>query len=149
MFAYALLETELGVMLGAVNQSDNQNPAAALPSFVGFPDVAVTVGCRIVGQTTAARVDRFLDRAARFVRIAGNRTRCRISGGKDSHSLITVQTEFERDGLTGTDDVDRRQIINRLEESGEVINDLITGNGICRVASQIGCRAVDGLEADG
>lgn len=89
--AFSLFETEFGVMFATVNQSDNEYPTSAFPRFVGFPDVLVTVARGIVSQTAVARRNRFGNRAAGFVCVADDGTRCRIADGEDRQPLIAVQ----------------------------------------------------------
>ncbi len=66
-------------MHGAVGKFQHEHPASSTPRPVCLPDVGVLVGGRVVTQTAAARVDRFVNRAARFACVADDGSRDRIA----------------------------------------------------------------------
>ncbi len=123
-------------MLAAVDQFQNEYPASSFPCFVCLPNVAVLIGRRVVGQTASTRIDCWVNRAARFTGVARDGSRNRIARRDDVQALIAAQRELYRNSLTCIDDVDRRQIFHRREESDKVINDLIIGVSIGGVASR-------------
>ncbi len=86
-----LFETELGIMLGAVAEFQDEYPASSLPRFVDFPDVFVTVGHGIISHTAAARIDRFVDCDTRFARLAHDRTGNRVTRREDVQALIAAE----------------------------------------------------------
>ena len=67
-----LFELELGEVIGAVAQSDDEYSAGSLPRLLCFPGVAVTLCCGVVGKTAPTRICSFLDVVARGVRITSN-----------------------------------------------------------------------------
>ncbi len=143
-----LFESEFGIMFTAVGELYNKYPARSFPRLFCLPDVAVLIGRRVVAQTAAARIDRWFNRAARFTGVARDGSRNRIARRDDVQALIAAQRELYRNSLTCIDDVDRRQIFHRREESDKVINDLIIGVSVGGVACQIRRSASDGFEAD-
>ncbi len=77
-------------MLAAVSQFQNEHPARSSPRPFCHPDVRVLIGRRAVAQTAAARVDCWVNRAARFARVAGNWSRNRIACRDDVQALIAA-----------------------------------------------------------
>ncbi len=65
-----LSESEVGEMLAAVVEFDDEHSTGSFPSLVRLPDVVVLVSSRVVTQTTATRVDCFFDHQTRFAGIA-------------------------------------------------------------------------------
>ena len=131
-------------MLAAVCEFHNQNPASSFPSPVSFPDVAVLVRCRAVTQTAAACADGFFNHRAGFACIALNHSRSRITGGENRQTLIAAEREFDRNRTARRGEVERWQIVNRLEEAGEVKDiaaDLVIGAAISGVPGIVSCAA--------
>ncbi len=78
-------------MLAALIQFQGEHSTSSFPRLVGLPDVAVLIGRRVVAQTTAARIDRFVNRAARFARLAQNGSRNRIACRQNVQAFVAAQ----------------------------------------------------------
>ena len=60
-------------MLTAVVQDEDKHSACSPPRLVGFPDILVLIGRRVIAQAASAGIDGFFDLRARVAGIAGDR----------------------------------------------------------------------------
>src|SRR3954449_1761399 len=114
-----LLELELRLVRRPVPEPQDDDSTRVRPGVVRLPDVVVLVVAGVVGEAALTRRDRRLDRAGRIVGRAGHRLGLRIAGGEDVESLVAAETELDRDGAARVDRVDRRLVVDRLEEALE------------------------------
>lgn len=135
-------------MLAAIIQFQDEHSTSSFPRLVGLPNIAALIGRRVVAQTTAARIDRFVSRAARFARVARDGSRNRIARREDVQALIAVHRELHRNGLTGVDNVDRRKIVNRLEEAGKAIQHRHGEAAVGSITRRIGRHHVNRRHAE-
>ena len=120
-----LLELEQRRILTAVIKLDDQLAAGPFPTLVGLPFVVVLIAAGSITKAAVARSLGLFEPPDRDARVTGYFLRSRIAIGKDIQTLIAIQTELDRDGLTGLDLVDRRQVIDRAEEASEVVDHVI------------------------
>ena len=121
-----LLELEEGRTDAAVAEFQHQFATRPFPRLLGLPDVFVLIRRRVIAQPAAARRGGFLNRI-NAARCAGNGFRLRIADREDGHPQIAAQAELHRNGLSRVDCVDRRRVVNRLEETGEGVGRWVAG----------------------
>ncbi len=78
------------------------------------------VAGRVVRESALISRRCYLDAVHERRRITGYLLRSWIARGKDIEPLVTVQAEFHGHALAGFHLVDHRQVVNRLEETGEI-----------------------------
>ena len=114
-----LLELEQRRILTAVIKLDDQLTAGPFPTLVGLPFVVVLIAAGSITKAAVARSLGLFEFPDWDVGVTGYFLRSRVAIGKDIQTLIAIQAELDRDGLTGRDLVDRRRVVDRAEEASE------------------------------
>ena len=114
-----LLELEQRRILTAVIKLDDQLTAGPFPTLVGLPFVVVLIAAGSITEAAVARSLGLFELSDWDAGVTGYFLRSRVAIGKNIQTLIAIQAELDRDGLTGLDLVDPRRVVDRAEEASE------------------------------
>src|SRR6266542_3711852 len=113
-------ELEVRAVDAAVVQLDDELAAGVRPGAVGLPDVDVGVGARVVEQHAEQGGQGRLDGVGRRAGVTGDRLGLRVARSHDAEPLVAVQAEVHRHRETRPHGVAHRQVVDRLQEPGEI-----------------------------
>ena len=124
-------------MRRVVHQRDRQAPAGAGERLRRHPVVDVLACDRVVLEPAHGRGRALLEVVERCARGACHLNRGRRSGGQDVEALVAAQAELGRDRPAGVHLVVDPVVVDRLEEAGPRVDDVVGRRRAVRVTRDV------------